>query len=163
MLKYKQMLRVMIMFLIGFILMQLVGCSTRKPIENMGHSTDLDSAPPTTQSGKTETFIYAGLRLEVTNVQDTRVQSMVDDGGNPWEYKVFICYPGARATILDADMSDASFSADGKPHANWGINLVSDERMKIVDEMDSFEIETDILGIYNLESSLYVLRFEIAE
>lgn len=163
MLKYKQMLRVIVMFLISFILMQLVGCSIRKPTENMGDSTDLDSAPPTTQSGKTETFIYAGLKLEVTNVQDIKVESMIDDGGNPWEYKVFIYYPGARATVLDADMSDASFSADEKPHANWGIYLVSDERIKIVDEMDSFEITPDILGIYSLESSLYVLRFEIAE
>lgn len=163
MLKSKQMHRIMIIFLIGFILMQLFGCNIRKASENISDSTDLDSSLPTTQSGKTETFIYADLKLEITNVQDVRVESMVDDGGNPWEYKVFICYPGARATILDADMSDANFSADGKPHANWGIELVSDERIRIVDDTDSFEITPDIVGIYNLESSLYVIKFETME
>jgi len=167
MLNTKQMLRITAISSVIFILLLVVGCNTSAPPETTDDSTDSIStpslAPSPTQSGKTETFSHDGLRLEVSNVRDVRVESMIDDGGNPWKYNVFVCYPGAKVTVLTADMSDASISADGKPHANWGIDLVSGERINIVYDMNSFDVTPDILGIYNLEASLYVLKFEMYE
>ncbi|MBB3072157.1 hypothetical protein FHS14_005172 [Paenibacillus baekrokdamisoli] len=86
---------------------------------------------------------------------------MKDDGGNPWKYSVFVYYPGARVTVLTPGMSDVNISADGKSHANWGVLLASGERKDIVDDMKSFDLTPDMLGIYSLESSLYVLKFEM--
>lgn len=165
------MLRAAILMTI-IILMLLVGCNTSVPTETMYHSTDSSSAPTSmlpqtpsqrpnpTQDGETKTFIYDGLKLEVTNVYEVRTESMIDDGGNPWEYSIFICYPSASVTVLTADMSDVNITADGKPHANWGVLLASGERKDIVDDMNSFDVTADILGIYNLESSMYVLKLE---
>ena len=157
----KQMLRITAISSVIFILLLVVGCNTSAPPVTTDDSTASISIPSPTQSGKTETFNHDGLRLEVTNVHDVRVESMIDDGGNPWKYRVFVCYPGANVTVLSADMSDASISADGKPHAKWGVNLVSGERINIVDDINSFDVTPDILGIYNLEASLYVLKFEM--
>jgi len=112
-------------------------------------------------NGETKTFNFGGLKLEVSHVYEVRTESMKDDGGNPWEYSVFVCYPGARVTVLAADMSDVNFSADGKSHANWGVLLDSDARKEIVDDMKSFDLTSDMLGIFSLESNLYVLKFEM--
>lgn len=155
--QHKLMFRIITIFLISFLLLQVIGCNVSTTPEDNDDNISLDSA----SSGKTEIFTHEGLKLEVTNVQDVRVESMIDDGGNPWEYSVFICYPESTATILDADMGDSSFSADGKSHASWGIELISDERIRIVDDMDSFDITSDIVGIYSLEAGLYVLKFEM--
>ena len=157
--QHKLMFRIITIFLISILLLQVTGCNVSTAPEDNDDNIALDSA----SNGKTEIFTHEGLKLEVTNVQDVRVESMIDDGGNPWEYSVFICYPGAIATILDADMGDASFSADGKSHARWGIELISDERIRIVDDMDSFDITSDVVGIYSLEASLYVLKFEMVK
>lgn len=131
--------------------------------ESLGSFKTLSEDNPTTEMKKIETFIYDGLKLKVTNVADTRVEDMIDDGGNPWEYKVFTCYPGASVTVLDAGMDDGRFAEDRKPHANWGIELSSDKAIRIVENMDSFDITSDTIGIYNLEASLYVLKFEMAK
>jgi hypothetical protein len=163
----------MIIFIAITMLMLLVGCNNRTPTETMNPSPISSSTPtskssqtpsPTpdpTQSGETKTFNFDGLKLEVTNVYEVRTESMKDDGGNPWEYRVFVYYPGARVTVLAAGMSDVNFSADGKSHANWGVLLESDARNEIVDNMKPFDLTPDMLGIYSLESSLYVLKFEM--
>lgn len=163
MLRFKQATSIVGILLIVLISIQLIGCGTNKPPENTGDNIDLSLKIPNTQVGKTEIFSYDDFKLEITNVQDISIEKMVDDGGTPWEYKVFICYPNAKVVILEADMSDPDFSADGKPHAKWGIELASDERIRIIDEMEPFEITKDIIGIYNLEASLYILKFEIIE
>ncbi len=167
------MLRAMVRLVAITMLMLLAGCNTSAPAETMSSSADSSSTPssalpqtpsetPTpTQNGETKTFNYGGLQLEVTNVHEVRTESMNDDGGNPWEYSVFICYPGAQVTVLTADMSDPSLTEDGKPHASWGALLASGERKEIVDDMNSFEVTPDILGIYSLESSMYVLKLEM--
>ena len=145
-----QMKRTKVILMAITILMLLVGCKNNVPAESMGP----------TQNGETKTFSHGGLKLEVTNVYEVRTESMKDDGGNPHEYSVFVCYPGATVTVLSAGMSDSTLSADGKPHPNWGVLLASDGRIDIVDNMDSFPITPDMLGIYNLESSMSVLQFE---
>ncbi|WP_256758170.1 hypothetical protein [Cohnella sp. WQ 127256] len=168
-----QMLRAMVLLMTITMLILLVGCNTSVPIETMNPSIDSSSTPTSTlsqtpsqipnptQNGETKTFNFGGLRLEVTNVYEVRTESMNDDGGNPWEYSVFVCYPGASVTVLTADMSDVNITADGKPHANWGVLLASGGRKDIVDDMNSFDVTPDILGIYNLESSMYVLKLEM--
>jgi hypothetical protein len=115
------------------------------------------------QSGKTENFSYAELKLEVTNVREIKVQSMADDMGEPWEYKVFVCYPGAKVTVLDANMSDPNQSADGKSHPDWAILLASGDRIDIVDDMKPIDVSDDVLSVFDPESSAVVLKFEIYE
>ncbi|KQN99908.1 hypothetical protein [Paenibacillus sp. Leaf72] len=175
-----QMLGAMVILMTITMLMLLAGCNNNNvPTEAMPSNTDSSSTPtstsletpsnspsPTpspTQNGETKTFNHGGLKLEVANVYKVRTESMNDDGGNPREYSVFVCYPGASVTVLTADMSDSHFSADGKSHANWGVLLASGGRNDIVDDMNSFEVTPDILGIYNLESSMYVLKLEMYE
>lgn len=131
--------------------------------ESLGSFKTLGENNPPTEMGKTETFIYDGLKLKVTNVGDVRVESMIDDGGNPWEYNVFTCYPGASVTVLDAGMNDGRFTEDRKPYSNWGIELSSHKPIRIVENMNSFDVTSDTIGIYNLEASLYVLNFEMAK
>ena len=48
---------------------------------------------------------------------------MADDGGNEWKYTVITYYPGAKFTVVKADMSDATYTADGNSHPQWGILL----------------------------------------
>jgi len=168
-----QTLRAMVILMAITMLMLLVGCNKSTPTETMNPSPIPSSTPtstlsqtpsPTpdpTQFGETKTFNFDGLKLEVTNVYEVRTENMKDDGGNPWKYSVFVYYPGARVTVLAADMSDVNISADGKSHANWGVLLASGERKDIVDDMKSFDLTPDMLGIYSLESSLYVLKFEM--
>ncbi len=111
--------------------------------------------------GETQVFTYKDFKVEVTNVENVRIEKMVDDGGTPWEYKIIEYYPKAIAKILEADMSDPTYSEDNKPHPNWGIELLHDEVIRITDDLDPFEITEDIVGIFNLEASLYILKFEI--
>lgn len=164
-----QTLRAMIILMAITMLMLLVGCNNStptetknpSPISNSTPNSTLNQTPSPTQNGETKTFNFEGLKLEVTNVYEVRTESMKDDGGNPWKYSVFVYYPGASVTVLTAGMSDVNFSADGKSHANWGVLLASGERKDIVDDMKSFDLTPDMLGIYSLESSLYVLKFEM--
>lgn len=177
-----QMPGAMVILMTIIMSMLLVGCNNNNvPNETIPTNTDSRSIPtstptsmspetpsqspnPTpspTQNGETKTYNFGGLKLEVTNVYDVRTESTKDDGGNPWEYSVYACYPGARVTILSADMSDSKFTADGKSHPNWGVLLASGGRKVIVDDMNSFEVTSDISGIYSLEASMYVLKLEM--
>ncbi|SHH95077.1 Signal transducer regulating beta-lactamase production, contains metallopeptidase domain [Sporobacter termitidis DSM 10068] len=127
----------------------------------------LSAANSENTTGKSESFDYGGLHLQATNVSNVRTESTVDEGGTGTrEYTVFVCNPGAVVKVLDADMSDPAYSEDGKAHPEWAVattaSELSGERIYIVDGMDPFEITPDTLGIYDPESSAYVLRFEIA-
>jgi len=157
------MSHIITIFIIMFIMLPMVGCSTSEIPETTIDNTALFSTPSPTQSGKTETFSYGGLKLEVTNVREIKAKSKTDDMGKSWEYKVFVCYPGARATILDADMSDPGLNADGKTHAKWAILSASGERTDIVDGMQPFDVSSNVVYIYDPESSLAVLKFEMCE
>lgn len=89
----------------------------------------------------------------------------MDDGGTPHDYKVFVCFPEAEAVVLQADMNDAADYADGLPHAHWGfIEQPTDERLNITDETTGQRIGiADVRGVADLESSLFVLMFEIQD
>lgn len=47
------------------------------------------------------------------------------------------------------------------PHANWAFLTSNDERIDIMDDMEPLEITGDMLGVYDTESSIYVLGFEM--
>ncbi|NLF80708.1 MAG: hypothetical protein GX572_05920 [Clostridia bacterium] len=111
-------------------------------------------------SGETKTYIYQDLEFEVSNIQSERTEAGIDDAGNERTYTVITYYPGARLSIIRAGMSDPAYSADGLPHPQWGVLLEPDERIKITDDMETLDITADMAGIYHLESSMYVFRFE---
>jgi hypothetical protein len=123
----------------------------------------LDLIETSETKGETKRYVYHNLEIELTNVKSDRTETMIDDGGSEWKYTVITCYPGAKLTIINADMSDPAYSADGKAHPNWGIMIDPynpANRINITDGMQPLELTPDIRGIYNLESSLYVFRFE---
>ncbi len=134
--------------------------------ENPGSYTPEEESPPISDTdipeGETRRYSYHNLEIELTNVRSQRTETVADDGGNKWEYTVIIYYPGAKLTVINADMSDAAYSADEKAHPQWGIQVDSDtnDRIDIIDDMNQLDITSDMKGIFNLEASLYVFRFE---
>ena len=60
---------------------------------------------------------------------------------------MFVCYPGARVTVLDSDMSDPNFSGNGKAHAEWAIMSASGERTDIIDGMQPFDVSSNVVYI----------------
>ena len=109
--------------------------------------------------GKAELFKYGDLELEVTNVINKKKQT-ASDGFETWEYDVYVLSKGARVFVNNADMF---YDDNKKVHPNWAFNTENEERINIVSGMKPIEITSDIKGVYDPESSVYVLMFEIAE
>lgn len=159
----------LLLALVGVLLLSACGGS-RDTVENsqedasstITESQDTATASGQKEQGTTETFSYGEMSIEVTNVSETRTETMTDDGGENCEYSVFVCYPGATATILDANMWDGSTYEDGLPHARWGFcTLPNDEKLRITDEMVGTSVDVaDMRGVIDLESSIFVLMFE---
>lgn len=118
------------------------------------------------RTGTTETFSYGDLCLTVTNVLEKKTDS-VFDGMEDCEYEVYVVAPGAVVTVLAADMMDDA--VDGLPHADWAFLLDPEDpyreggHLDIVDGMEPVEITSNISGVYDPESSLNVLCFELQE
>ena len=113
--------------------------------------------------GSTETFSYGNLILEISNVKDKRTESKLDDGLAQYEQTIFTCYPGATLSVINADMSDPTYTADGKPHAQWGLyDIQTDERTDITDKSKPVALDKN-MGVVNLESSLLLLVFDFVE
>jgi beta-lactamase regulating signal transducer with metallopeptidase domain len=114
--------------------------------------------------GEVKKYTYQNLEIELTGVKSDRIETMLDDGGNEWKYTVITCYSGAKLTVIKADMSDPYYNEDGKAHPQWGIiegEQEHEKRIKITDDFQPMEITSDLKGIFNLEASLYVFRFEV--
>lgn len=109
--------------------------------------------------GKAELFKYGDLELEVTNVINKKKQT-ASDGFETWEYDVYVLSKGARVFVNNADMF---YDDNKKVHPNWAFNTENEERINIVSGMKPIEIKSDIKGVYDPETSIYVLMFEIAE
>lgn len=109
--------------------------------------------------GKAELFKYGDLELEVTNVINKKKQT-ASDGLETWEYDVYVLSKGARVFVNNADMF---YDDNKKVHPNWAFNTDNEERINIVSGMKPIEITADIKGVYDPESSVYVLMFEMAE
>lgn len=109
--------------------------------------------------GNAELFKYGNLELEVTNVIEKKKHT-ASDGFESWEYDVYVVSDGARAFINNADMF---YDDNKKSHPNWAFYTENEERINIVSEMKPIELTSDIKGVYDPESSVYVLMFEMAE
>ncbi len=107
--------------------------------------------------GSTRQFAYNNLKVEVTNVYETKTQA-ASDGFDSWEYAVYVVYPGAKVSIKSADMW---LTDEGSKRSNWAFCKKNDERIYIVDDMQNVEITEDLVGIYDTESSVFVLQFEM--
>lgn len=123
-------------------------------------------ASPAPAEGETKRYVYQNLEIELTNVLYDRTETMLDDGGGEWRYVVISCRPGAALTVVNADMSDPAYAEDGLAHPQWAI-LVDpadpSKSIRLTDGMEPVEITPEMRGVYNLESSLYVFRFELSE
>lgn len=114
------------------------------------------------QSGETVTFEWEGLKLEVSNVNSQRMESVEfpDDPFMYYEYAVYEINPGAQITVISAGMTDGSLTESGEPRPNWYIYLDSGDRIAIADDMETLEITSDVSGIISGEASVFVLAFE---
>ncbi len=141
-----------------------VGCGQKPdpgPAEGSGGAAA--SEPP---QGETRTYSFGELKFEVTNVASERTETVSDDAGQPFSYTVIIYYPGARLTLIDADMSDPQYAADGKAHPQWGVLTDPDEpsnNLRLTDDTKTLDLAPEMKGIYSLESSMYIFGFEVCK
>ncbi len=106
--------------------------------------------------GLVYSFTYGNLQLQVAGVRETRTESGYDDGGEYVSCPVYILEPGAVLTVLEADMFE---DTEGARHGDWALYTTAGEYIYIVDDMAPVALTTDILGVVDPESSLYVLAF----
>jgi hypothetical protein len=134
------------------------GCGKVRESDN-----GVSSSEKAASQGETKTYSYHNFKFEFTNVASERTETITDDGGGEWTYTVITYYPGAVMTVINADMTDPAYSEDRKAHPQWGIYSVegeSEERLEITDDTNQVDIIPDVKGIYNLEASLFIFKFE---
>ena len=122
-----------------------------------------DNPTPTTpasQGGSTEIFTINNLTIEVTGVLGISTATFTDDMAETHEYPVYICAPGAVATVYGADMDDPAYAEDKKAHAQWAFYTETWERADIVDGMAPVTV-FKTLTVCHIESSTPVLKLEI--
>lgn len=141
------------------------GCnSTDHPnASRMDSSASQPTSETSASDGETKKYDYQNLEFELTNVKSDRTETMTDDDGNEWTYTVITYYLGAKLTVIRAGMSDPAYSADGKAHSEWAILLDTTDptkRINIVDDLQPLNITSDMGGIFDPESSLYIFKFE---
>ncbi len=134
------------------------GCGKNDKTDN--GSSPAETAAPT---GETKTYSYHNFEFELTNVASERSETITDDGGGEWTYTVITYNPGAVMTVINADMTDPAYAEDGKAHPQWAILSGEgdmEERIKITDYTERVCITPHNKGVYNLETSLYIYKFE---
>ena len=131
------------------------GGDTTEPNGTDG-TDDTTQAVPSNGAGLVYTFTLEGLKIEVTGVRKTRVESGMDDGGAYYSCPVYILEPGAALTVLAADMFE---DEEGVRHGSWALYTAAGEYIHIVDGMEPVTLTPDILGVVDPESSLYMLAF----
>lgn len=121
--------------------------------------------------GTVETFTYNNLKLQISNVHSVRTETYFEDPLDPisyqWDCMIYTYYPGAKCTVLQADMLQQD---DGTTHSRWA---VQDNRIRyqdygdardhwryITDDTDFVIIEKGVEGIFHIESMNAVLKFE---
>lgn len=156
-------LRKLLVLLLTFMI--LPGCASRdmEHSESTHQNSDAieDSVRPTDTpsiEGTVKTFEFEGLSLEISNVLEMKKGTSFD-GMENWEYDIYVVSSGAVARVLAADTFIDEES--GLPHPNWAFLNSNGERIDIIDNMASLEITEDILGIFDTESNLYILGFEM--
>ena len=127
------------------------------PVNDYPIQNGVNSDEELNNNGFTETYKFNNLELEVTNVRkkDKRPAS---DGFDIWKYDVYMVSPGATITIKNADMWIAE---DGKKHPNWAFNMATGDRIDIVDDMKPIVVTDNMISVFDTESSVSVLQFEM--
>lgn len=118
------------------------------------------------QKGATRRYSHVNLEIGLTDVLSKRTETIMDDGSSPWAYTVTTFCPGATLTVIDADMSDPAYSADGLAHPQRDTLLNPEDpksRTAITDDLGPLGVTPRDAGLYSLEASLNVFRFEFAE
>lgn len=112
--------------------------------------------------GTTVWFSYDNLSLEISHVYDQLPAQMTDDGGEVVEYTIYICAPDAQVTVLEPGMDSGEDAEDGQPHPQFGlVEVPTYEPKRITAEMVGQPVEVSrFAGVSDLESSLYLARFE---
>ena len=152
------------------LLLSVMGCQregvsagARSPTESAASSTGAEPLEPA-PTGTTETFTYDQLVLEVSNVCEIRTDTGIYDNGDPYEYPVYVCYPGAMLTIVNAGMSDPAYAEDHLAHPEWGLyDFETDTRIELTDDMEPVALDETTDIVYSLESSTGVLAFEFVK
>ena len=151
------------------LLLFMVGCQTESRSDNTGSASDppMISDSDTAEvlpTGTTETFTYHDLILDVSNVYEVQTTSGIYDDGETYEYPVYICYPGATLTIVNAGMSDPTYEEDHQPRPQWGVyDIETDTRVNLADGMEPIVLDETTDAVFNLEASVFVLKFHFYE
>ena len=148
----------------------LTGCGAN-PAANQSNQSQESSASHSDQPseepidvGTVETFTQGELALEVSHVKSIRTESKLAEGIEPFDETIFTCYPDATLTVINADMSDPAYAEDHKAHPQWGLyDIETDTRTRITDETKPILLDETTDGVFDLEASIFVLRFEFAE
>ncbi len=98
--------------------------------------------------GTIETFEYNDLKVEVSNVKRVRTNTMIAEGIALHEYTTMTVYPYAKLKIVSGDDSFAVYKKNDE-------RITTDTNDMVID------ITSDIGSIYDRESSLALLSFEI--
>lgn len=115
--------------------------------------------PSDQPEGETVLFEYGGLKMEITHVREVGQDFCNDGGPELWEYPVYTVYPGAAATVLEADMVE-----DGsKAVPRWFFYLDGDRRLDVVDGMEPVELTPEVTGMVDGDAGAWLVRFEVWE
>lgn len=158
-------------FVISFMLLLLmVGCNDVNNFDSFDTNTpDTNSSSPginseSTPQGTTETFTYGNLVIEISNVYAVRTESKLAEGIQPYEETIYTCHPGATLTVVNADMSDPTYTEDHKAHAQWGLyDIETDKRTNLTNEMEPIVLDENADGVLHYEGSIFLLAFEYIE
>ena len=102
-------------------------------------------------------FYHQGLEVAVTEVLSSRTEIGKDDAGNDRAYTVYTVTPGAELTVRDPNLSSES-------RPQWGLSYTGEqERTRITAETGTVPVTAGLEGVYHLESSTFVLKFEVAQ
>jgi len=124
------------------------------------------SEPPAQNQGETKRFQHGELILEISNVAHEETKTALDHGTDSYDYTIYTIYPGARLTVINADMLDGSRTENGLPRGRCYIydaskadNEQPEEYVFLTDDMPPFTITPDMthVGI----NMVGVLRFEM--
>ena len=117
--------------------------------------------PPEEARGETRVFEYGGLKIEITNVREVGQDFCNDGGPELWEYPVYTVYPGAEATVLEADMLEAG---GGPASPQWFFYLEPENRrLDVVDGMEPVELTSEVMGMVDGDGGAWLVRFEVWE
>lgn len=154
----------------GMLLLILAGCIVPLEDSRSGRSQESCIVQSSQESeeaaavGTTEAFTYGELTLEVSHVKSVRTENKLLEGIEPFEETIFTCYPGAALTIMNADMSDPAYAEDHQAHPQWGLyDIETDTRTRLTNETEPILLDETTDAVFNLESSVFVLRFEFTE